>query len=61
MEVILPDDDAPLSIRVPMEDMNYILMQLWKGRKSEDKCNELYEKYKALIPELKLLKRLLLT
>ena len=51
MEVILSDDDAPLSIRVPMDDMTYILMQLWKGRKSEDKCNELYEKYKALVPE----------
>ena len=51
MEVILPDDDAPLSVRVPMEDMTYILMQLWKGRKSEDKCNQLNEKYKALVPE----------
>tara|TARA_R100000008_G_C3496155_1_gene121230 strand:- start:207 stop:362 length:156 start_codon:yes stop_codon:yes gene_type:complete len=51
MEVILPDDDAPLSIRVPMEDMTAILTQLWKSRHTESKVGELYEKYKALIPE----------
>ena len=50
MEVLLPDDDAPLSIRVPMEDMTVILVQLWKSRKTDPQCNDLYEKYKALIP-----------
>lgn len=39
-----------LSIRVPMEDMTYILTQLWKSRQTEPKIGELYEKYKALIP-----------
>ena len=43
-------EDAPLSIRVPMEDMTHILVQLWKSR-HEPKIGELYEKYKALIPE----------
>ena len=38
-------------IEVSIDDMNVILVQLWKSRKSEEKCNELYEKYKALIPE----------
>ena len=38
-------------IEVSIDDMNVILVQLWKSRKSEAKCNELYEKYKALIPE----------
>ena len=40
-----------LSIRVPMEDMTVILTQLWKSRGTEPKVGELYEKYKALIPE----------
>ena len=40
-----------LSIRVPMEDMTAILTQLWKSRQTEPKIGELYEKYKALIPE----------
>ena len=39
------------SIDVPLEDMTYILVQLWKCRKSEKKCEEMYEKYKALIPK----------
>ena len=39
-----------LSIRVPMEDMTVILVQLWKSRKTDPQCNDLYEKYKALIP-----------
>ena len=50
MEVILPDDE-PLSIRVPMDDMSLILTQLWYSRGTEPKVGELYEKYKALIPE----------
>ena len=40
-----------LSIRVPMEDMTDILTQLWKSRQTESRVGELYEKYKALIPE----------
>ena len=40
-----------LSIRVPMEDMTVILTQLWKSRGTEPKIDELYEKYKALIPK----------
>ena len=48
---LMPEAESNgLSIRVPMEDMTYILTQLWRCRKSEDKCNEMYEKYKALIP-----------
>ena len=39
-----------LSIRVPIEDMTVILVQLWKSRGTEPKVGELYEKYKALIP-----------
>ena len=43
--------EGSLSIRVPMEDMTAILTQLWKSRQTEPKIGELYEKYKALIPE----------
>ena len=39
-----------LSIRVPMEDMTAILVQLWKSRQTEPHIGKLYEKYKALIP-----------
>ena len=42
--------EGSLSIRVPMEDMTVILVQLWKSRGTEPKVGELYEKYKALIP-----------
>ena len=45
-----PYTNGNLSVVVPMDDMTYILTQLWKCRKSEKKCEELYEKYKALIP-----------
>ena len=38
-------------IEVPLEDMTAILTQLWKSRATEPKIGELYEKYKALIPE----------
>jgi hypothetical protein len=58
MEVVLPDDlptppytNGSLSVVVPMEDMTVILVQLWKSRGTEPKIGELYEKYKALIPE----------
>ena len=43
--------EGSLSIRVPIEDMNVILTQLWKSRGTEPKIGQLYEKYKALIPE----------
>ena len=46
-----PITNGSLSVVVPMDDMTYILTQLWKCRKSEKRCEELYEKYKALIPE----------
>ena len=46
-----PITNGSLSVVVPMDDMTYILMTLWKCRKSEKRCEELYEKYKALIPE----------
>ena len=42
--------EGSLSIRVPIEDMNVILTQLWKSRGTEPKIGQLYEKYKALIP-----------
>jgi hypothetical protein len=35
-----------LSVRVPYEDFKYMLQKLWQCRKSDDKCNELYEKYR---------------
>ena len=38
-------------IEVPLEDMTAILTQLWKSRTTEPKIGDLYEKYKALIPE----------
>ena len=43
--------EGSLSVVVPMEDMTAILTQLWKSRQTEPKIGELYEKYKALIPE----------
>ena len=43
--------EGSLSIRVPIEDMTVILTQLWKSRGTEPKIGQLYEKYKALIPE----------
>ena len=60
MEVVLSEEDdravppytnGSLSVVVPMEDMTVILTQLWKSRGTEPKIGELYEKYKALIPE----------
>lgn len=39
-----------ISVRVYMEDFEYMVQQLWKCRKSEPKCEELYNKYKGLIP-----------
>ena len=43
--------EGSLSVVVPMEDMTAILTQLWKSRQTEPKIGELYEKYKALIPQ----------
>tara|TARA_B100000287_G_scaffold166159_1_gene156698 strand:+ start:385 stop:540 length:156 start_codon:yes stop_codon:yes gene_type:complete len=51
MEVILPDDEAPVTIMVPLDDMTQILTQLWKSRHTEPHIGKLYEKYKAVIPE----------
>ena len=45
-----PQTNGSLSVVVPMDDMTYMLMQLWKCRKSCKKCEEMYEKYKAVIP-----------
>ena len=39
------------TIEVPLEDMTAILTQLWKSRQTEPIIGQLYEKYKALIPE----------
>ena len=46
-----PIVNGSLSVVVPMEDMTAILTQLWKSRLTEPWIGELYEKYKALIPE----------
>ena len=43
--------EGSLSVVVPIDDMTVILTQLWKSRGTEPKIGELYEKYKALIPE----------
>ena len=39
-----------LSVVVPMEDMEFILTQMWKSRQTEPKMGELYKKYKPLTP-----------
>ena len=36
-----PSTNGSLSVVVPMDDMTYILMTLWKCRKSEKRCEEL--------------------
>ena len=46
-----PRTNGSLSVVVPMDDMKLILRQIWKSRSTEPKMGELYEKYKALIPE----------
>ena len=55
MEVILPDPlaeppymNGSLSVVIPMEDMELILVQMWKSRQTEPKMGELYKKYKDL-------------
>tara|TARA_Y100001970_G_scaffold272942_1_gene370338 strand:+ start:3600 stop:3749 length:150 start_codon:yes stop_codon:yes gene_type:complete len=37
-----------LSVRVPFGDFKYMLQKLWQCRKSDPKCNDLYEKYKEM-------------
>ena len=44
-----PYTHGNLSVVVPMDDMELILRQMWKSRKSEEKMGELYEKYKRLV------------
>ena len=39
-----------LSVVVPMEDMEFILTQMWKSRQTEPKMGELYKKSKPLTP-----------
>ena len=46
-ENILPEEGS-LSVVVPMDDMELILVQMWKSRQTEPKMGELYEKYKTL-------------
>ena len=40
--------NGSLSVVVPMDDMELILVQMWKSRQTEPKMGELYEKYKKL-------------
>ena len=40
--------NGSLSVVVPMDDMELILVQMWKSRNTEPKMGELYEKYKKL-------------
>ena len=39
-----------ISVRVYMEDFEYMVEKLWQCRKSDARCEELYNKYKGLIP-----------
>ena len=48
-EVIITEEQEPLSVVVPIDDMRDIVKQLWKSRDTEPKCGELYHKYKELI------------
>ena len=43
--------EGSLSVVVPIDDRTVILTQLWMSRGTEPKIGQLYEKYKALIPE----------
>ncbi len=43
-------DTGSISVRVYMEDFEYMVEKLWQCRKSDPKCEELYNKYKGLIP-----------
>ena len=57
MEVLITEEDnrpvppytnGSLSVVVPMDDMELILVQMWKSRQTEPKMGELYKKYKDL-------------
>ena len=43
-----PYTNGSLSVVVPMDDMELILVQMWTSRQTEPKMGELYEKYKTL-------------
>ena len=45
-----PSTKGSLSVVVPMEDMEDILVQIWKSRGTEPMMGELYKKYKPLVP-----------
>ena len=43
-----PYTHGNLSVVIPMDDMELILIQMWKSRDTEPKMGELYKKYKEL-------------
>jgi len=43
-----PYTNGSLSVVVPIDHMELILMQMWKSRQTEPKIGELYEKYLKL-------------
>ena len=49
-ENVMPPDPGSLSVVVLMEDMEFILVQMWKSRGTEPRMGELYKKYKPLVP-----------
>ena len=49
-ENVMPEEGGSLSVVVLMEDMEDILVQMWKSRGTEPRMGELYKKYKPLVP-----------
>ena len=49
-ENLMTPDPGSLSVVVLMEDMEDILVQMWKSRGTEPRMGELYKKYKPLVP-----------
>ena len=49
-ENVMPPAPGSLSVVVLMEDMEDILVQMWKSRGTEPRMGELYKKYKPLVP-----------
>ena len=49
-ENVMPEGGGSLSVVVLMEDMEDILVQMWKSRGTEPRMGELYKKYKPLVP-----------
>tara|TARA_B100001113_G_scaffold318365_1_gene286356 strand:+ start:23 stop:184 length:162 start_codon:yes stop_codon:yes gene_type:complete len=47
-KVIITEEEVPLSVRVPIDDMRAIIQQLWKSRDTEPHVGKLYYKYKEL-------------